>query len=133
MKRRTPAHSRSISSGTVKSIAASGPKHVPPGAGRTPVPAAWRFPLLGKLPHAVLTAGHAAQACAGAVSWRGKCLFGVQEGRCMFRELDLRLSAEQTELKEAVHQFAAKVLRPAAAALDRMADPAEVIGDRSPL
>jgi alkylation response protein AidB-like acyl-CoA dehydrogenase len=51
----------------------------------------------------------------------------------MYRELDLDLTAEQAALREAAHRFAAKVLRPTAAALDRLADPAEVIAERSPL
>ena len=51
----------------------------------------------------------------------------------MYRELDLHLTAEQVALKEAVHQFAAKVLRPTSAALDRVADPSDVVAERSPL
>jgi alkylation response protein AidB-like acyl-CoA dehydrogenase len=51
----------------------------------------------------------------------------------MYRELELRLTDEQEALREGVHQFAAKVLRPTAAVLDRLADPAEVIAQRSPL
>jgi len=51
----------------------------------------------------------------------------------MYREFDLDLTAEQAALREAAHRFAAKVLRPTAVALDRLADPAEVIAERSPL
>jgi alkylation response protein AidB-like acyl-CoA dehydrogenase len=49
----------------------------------------------------------------------------------MYRELELRLTPEQEALKEGVHQLAAKLLRPTAAALDRLADPAEVVAERS--
>lgn len=48
-------------------------------------------------------------------------------------ELDLNLTSEQKTLKERVHHFAKEVLRPAAASLDRMADPQEVIAPSSPL
>jgi alkylation response protein AidB-like acyl-CoA dehydrogenase len=51
----------------------------------------------------------------------------------MYRELDLTLTPDQEALKEAIHQFAAKVLRPTAVALDRLRDPAEVIAADSPL
>jgi alkylation response protein AidB-like acyl-CoA dehydrogenase len=51
----------------------------------------------------------------------------------MYRELDLHLRPEAAGLKEAAHEFAAKVLRPAATALDRLSDPADVVAERSPL
>lgn len=51
----------------------------------------------------------------------------------MHREFDLALTAEQAALRDAAHRFAAQVLRPAAARLDRLADPQEVIADGSPL
>ena len=37
-----------------------------------------------------------------------------------YRELDVRLTPEQQALKEHVHEFAKSVLRPTAAALDRL-------------
>jgi alkylation response protein AidB-like acyl-CoA dehydrogenase len=49
------------------------------------------------------------------------------------RELDLQLTPEQRALKEGVHAFAAQVLRPTAAALDRLGDPQQVIDPASPL
>jgi alkylation response protein AidB-like acyl-CoA dehydrogenase len=51
----------------------------------------------------------------------------------MYRELDLHVTAEGAALRETARRFAASVLRPTAAALDRMSDPAEVIAERSPL
>ncbi len=51
----------------------------------------------------------------------------------MYLDLDLRLSEEQTALKESAHRFAAAVLRPRAAELDRQPDPAAVICRDSPL
>jgi alkylation response protein AidB-like acyl-CoA dehydrogenase len=48
------------------------------------------------------------------------------------REFDLRLEPEHAALRETAHQFAATVLRPAASAVDRLADPADAIGERSP-
>jgi alkylation response protein AidB-like acyl-CoA dehydrogenase len=51
----------------------------------------------------------------------------------MYHELDLKLTAEQGALREAAHRFALKVLRPAAARLDRLDDPRAVIADGSPL
>lgn len=51
----------------------------------------------------------------------------------MHRELDVHLTPEQAALRDEIHEFAANVLRPTAAALDRLADPAEVIAERSPL
>jgi alkylation response protein AidB-like acyl-CoA dehydrogenase len=51
----------------------------------------------------------------------------------MYRELDLRLTAEQGAVRDAAHRFALKVLQPAAARLDRLDDPAAVIAEGSPL
>lgn len=50
-----------------------------------------------------------------------------------YLELDTRLSPAQQALKAQVHAFARDVLRPAAIALDRLADPAAVIAADSPL
>jgi alkylation response protein AidB-like acyl-CoA dehydrogenase len=50
-----------------------------------------------------------------------------------YREVDLTLTPAHRQLKDAVHAFARDVLRPAAAALDRLADPADVIRPGSPL
>ncbi|MEK6634649.1 MAG: acyl-CoA dehydrogenase family protein, partial [Nitrospirota bacterium] len=43
-----------------------------------------------------------------------------------YRELDDRLTPEQQALKQQVHEFAKSVLRPTAAALDRLPDPQQV-------
>jgi len=51
----------------------------------------------------------------------------------MYCELDPHVGREETALKDAAHRFAADVLRPTGAALDRMADPADVAGERSRL
>jgi alkylation response protein AidB-like acyl-CoA dehydrogenase len=51
----------------------------------------------------------------------------------MYRELDPHVGTEEAEMKDAAHRFAADVLRPTGAALDRVADPAEVAGERSRL
>jgi alkylation response protein AidB-like acyl-CoA dehydrogenase len=51
----------------------------------------------------------------------------------MHREPDPHLGAEQAALRDKAHEFAARVLRPTAAALDRLPDPADVVADRSPL
>jgi alkylation response protein AidB-like acyl-CoA dehydrogenase len=48
-----------------------------------------------------------------------------------YREVDLTLTPEHEGLKHAVHTFAREVLRPAAAALDRLGDPAEVTDRQS--
>ena len=48
-----------------------------------------------------------------------------------YTDLCLTLTPQQHALKEGVHQFARDVLRPAAMALDRMADPREVIAPGS--
>jgi alkylation response protein AidB-like acyl-CoA dehydrogenase len=50
----------------------------------------------------------------------------------MYQDLNLALTPEQEALKDAVHHFAAKVLRPTAAALDRLANPGAVIAPESP-
>ena len=50
-----------------------------------------------------------------------------------YRELDVRLTPEQQALKQHVHEFAKSVLRPSAAALDRMPDPQQVVDPNSPL
>lgn len=49
-----------------------------------------------------------------------------------YRELDGRLTPEQQALKQQVHEFAKSVLRPTAAALDRLPDPQQVIDRSSP-
>ncbi len=51
----------------------------------------------------------------------------------MYREFGVQLGPEQAALRDAAHGFAAKVLRPTAAALDRLSDPADAIAGRSPL
>jgi alkylation response protein AidB-like acyl-CoA dehydrogenase len=51
----------------------------------------------------------------------------------MYLDLDLQLTEEQRAFRESVHRFAADVLRPRAAALDRCADAADVIAAGSPL
>jgi alkylation response protein AidB-like acyl-CoA dehydrogenase len=50
-----------------------------------------------------------------------------------YLELDLTLPAELRELKQHVHRFAQEVLRPAACALDRLAQPEQVIAPGSQL
>ena len=50
-----------------------------------------------------------------------------------YRELDMRLTPEQQALKQQVHAFADAVLRPAAAALDRLPGPQQVIAPGSAL
>jgi alkylation response protein AidB-like acyl-CoA dehydrogenase len=50
-----------------------------------------------------------------------------------YRELSLDLPPEYEALKQSVHKFAAEVMRPAAAALDRMNDPRDVAAANSPL
>jgi alkylation response protein AidB-like acyl-CoA dehydrogenase len=51
----------------------------------------------------------------------------------LYRELCVDLPAECELLRDGVHRFASEVMRPAAAALDRMADPREVTAADSPL
>ena len=51
----------------------------------------------------------------------------------IYRELNVDLPKDIESLKENVHRFAKDVLRPAAVALDRMADPRDVIALDSPL
>ncbi|MBI4514230.1 MAG: acyl-CoA/acyl-ACP dehydrogenase [Deltaproteobacteria bacterium] len=48
-------------------------------------------------------------------------------------DLDVDLSDEERRVRDTVHKFAAEVMRPAGVALDRLADPAEVIAPQSPL
>jgi alkylation response protein AidB-like acyl-CoA dehydrogenase len=50
-----------------------------------------------------------------------------------YRELSLGVPAEYEALRDAAHRFAKDVMRPAAAELDRMADPNDVIAPNSPL
>ena len=49
-----------------------------------------------------------------------------------YRDLNLTLTSEQQALKNTVHAFAEKVLRPTAAVLDRMPNPQDVIATGSP-
>lgn len=51
----------------------------------------------------------------------------------LYRELCVDVPPECEALREGVHRFAAEVMRPAAAALDRMADPRQVTAADSPL
>lgn len=48
-------------------------------------------------------------------------------------DIDAGLTDEMKEVRDVVHRFAEQVMRPVAAELDRMADPAEVIAPGSPL
>ncbi len=48
-------------------------------------------------------------------------------------DIDAGLTDEMREIRDIVHRFASEVMRPAAAELDRMADPAEVIASGSVL
>ena len=50
-----------------------------------------------------------------------------------YRELNVEFPKDIESVKESVHRFARDVIRPAAAALDRMADPRDVIAIGSPL
>jgi alkylation response protein AidB-like acyl-CoA dehydrogenase len=50
----------------------------------------------------------------------------------MYQELDVHVTADHTAARTTAHDFAAKVLRPTAAALDRLPDPSDVVADRSP-
>ena len=50
-----------------------------------------------------------------------------------YLDLELDLNDEQIAIRETVHKFAEEVLRPAGIALDRLADPSEVIAEGSPL
>jgi alkylation response protein AidB-like acyl-CoA dehydrogenase len=50
-----------------------------------------------------------------------------------YLELDLSLSDEDQAIRDLSRQFASEVIRPAGIELDRMADPADVIGERSVL
>lgn len=49
------------------------------------------------------------------------------------RDVDLNLTEEQITLRDTIRRFGAEVLRPAGEALDKMADPADVIAKGSPL
>lgn len=51
----------------------------------------------------------------------------------MYLELNMDLSDEQMDLKEAVHKFAKEVMRPVSLQLDALANPEEVIRQGSPL
>jgi alkylation response protein AidB-like acyl-CoA dehydrogenase len=50
-----------------------------------------------------------------------------------YRELSLNLPPEYETLKQSMHKFAAEVMRPAAAALDKMPNPSDVAAADSPL
>lgn len=51
----------------------------------------------------------------------------------MYLELNKNLTDQEQQIKTETHRFAAEVLRPASVELDQMHDPAEVIGEGSPL
>lgn len=51
----------------------------------------------------------------------------------MYLELNKDLTEQEQQVKTETHRFAADVLRPASLELDRMHDPADVIGEGSPL
>jgi alkylation response protein AidB-like acyl-CoA dehydrogenase len=53
--------------------------------------------------------------------------------KAMYRELVPQLTAEHLRLKDEAHDFAAKILRPAAARLERTTDPIQVAFESSPL
>jgi alkylation response protein AidB-like acyl-CoA dehydrogenase len=61
--------------------------------------------------------------------------FRVEGHRTMdtYQELSLDLPKEHQSMKEAAHRFAKEVMRPASIALDRMANPGDVIAPGSPL
>jgi alkylation response protein AidB-like acyl-CoA dehydrogenase len=50
-----------------------------------------------------------------------------------YRELDLNLTEEQTEMRDLARRFGAEVMRPIGIELDNLHDPAEVIAQGSPL
>jgi alkylation response protein AidB-like acyl-CoA dehydrogenase len=50
-----------------------------------------------------------------------------------YRELDLDLTGEQTEMRDLVRRFGSEVMRPIGIELDDLHDPAEVIAEGSPL
>jgi len=50
-----------------------------------------------------------------------------------YRELDLNLTPEQTEMRDLARRFGSEVVRPIGIELDDMHDPAEVIAEGSPL
>ncbi len=51
----------------------------------------------------------------------------------MYLDLNKNLTDEQNALKQRTHEFAAQVLRPVSSELDRLADPADVIAEESPM
>jgi alkylation response protein AidB-like acyl-CoA dehydrogenase len=51
----------------------------------------------------------------------------------MYLELNKNLTEQEQQIKTEVHRFAAEVLRPASMELDQLHDPADVIGEGSPL
>jgi alkylation response protein AidB-like acyl-CoA dehydrogenase len=51
----------------------------------------------------------------------------------MYLELNKNLTEQEQQVKTETHRFAAEVLRPASMELDKMHDPADVIGEGSPL
>jgi alkylation response protein AidB-like acyl-CoA dehydrogenase len=51
----------------------------------------------------------------------------------MIEDIDAGLTDEMNQIRETVHRFSLEVMRPTAAALDRMPDPADVIATASPL
>ncbi len=51
----------------------------------------------------------------------------------MYLELNKALTEQDQQIKTETHRFAAEVLRPASMELDKMHDPADVIGEGSPL
>jgi len=67
------------------------------------------------------------------VSGSGLSSYHIREEAHTYRELDLTLTPEQQQLRDGVHAFAKDVLRPASIALDRLADPAQVIAPQSAL
>ena len=48
-------------------------------------------------------------------------------------DIEIGLSDEECAIRDTTHKFAEEVLRPVGAQLDRMPDPADVIGAESPL
>ncbi|MHB8458037.1 MAG: acyl-CoA dehydrogenase family protein, partial [Acidimicrobiales bacterium] len=48
-------------------------------------------------------------------------------------DIEPGLQGVEEEIRDSVHRFAEEVLRPAGAALDKLADPADVIGSQSVL
>ncbi len=50
-----------------------------------------------------------------------------------YREIDLNLTKEQIAMRDTARKFGAEVMRPAGAELDKLDDPADVVGDESVL